>query len=123
MLYLNFESPMAFWMINRHMSNKQDESLYQGIYSQQDCVMITKWIANNFNLEIEMYQHAYKSKCFVVPKALLLKKVQNVYACCKITFYCDHQSSNVYSNMIIQLNDEKMHLNEPAEIDFIPCPR
>ena len=84
------------------MSDQQDESLYQGIYSQQDCVMITKWIANNFNLEIEMYQHAYKSKCFVVPKALLLKKVHNVY-----------------SNMIIQLNDEKMHLNEPAEIDFI----
>ena len=66
---------MTFWMINTHMSDQQDESLYQGIYSKQDCVMITKWIANNFNLEIEMYQHAYKSKCFVVPKALLLKKV------------------------------------------------
>jgi len=115
LLYLNFESPMAFWMINRHMSNKQDESLYQGIYSQQDCVMITNSIGNQIGLDIETYKHEYDTKCFVVPIAALIQSVKKelFYSVVRITFICD--SSDVYSDIFFSHS----HETEGLVIEFV----
>jgi len=114
LLYLNFESPMAFWMINRPVY-KQDESLYQGIYSQQDCVMITNSIGNQIGLDIETYKHEYDTKCFVVPIAALIQSVKKelFYSVVRITFICD--SSDVYSDIFFSHS----HETEGLVIEFV----